>query len=259
MSIRSANRISDLLIAATDPFVAPIISLLFPQECGLCGGQVNGFRNGTVCDECWSQSFFFDSTSPLCEKCGAYNSQARSFSSMQCGRCDSYSFDHAIALGPYEKGLRNAILTLKSKPYLPVVVVQQIAERFEGLAVADFDVIVPVPLSKRRRHERSFNQAEVIADAVARLTGLTVDRNSLQREKHTQMHRAGMDQKAREKTVANAFTVARPKMIDGKNVLLTDDVLTSGATASTCSQTLKAYGARSVTVFTIARAEFRRK
>ena len=67
-----------------------------------------------------------------------------------------------------------------------------------------------------------------------------------------------MDQKAREKTVANAFTIARPKMIDGKNVLLTDDVYVR-ATASACAQTLKTHGARSVTVFTIARAEFRRK
>lgn len=243
-----------MLITATDPFVAPVISILFPQKCSLCGGHVNGLRNGTVCEQCWSQSLFFDRNSPLCEKCGAYNSQSTSFRSTQCGRCDTHSFDRAIALGAYEKGLRDAIITLKSKPYIPDIVVQQATER---LTAIDSDVIVPVPLSKQRKLERGFNQAEVIADAVARLTGLPVDRNSLQREKHTQMHRAGMDQKAREKTVANAFTVARPKMINGKNVLLTDDVFTSGATASACAQILKTHGARSVIVFTLARAAFR--
>jgi predicted amidophosphoribosyltransferase len=67
-----------------------------------------------------------------------------------------------------------------------------------------------------------------------------------------------MDRKAREKTVENAFTVARPKMIVGKDVLLTDDVFTSGATASACAQFLRSHGARSVIVFTIARAPFRR-
>lgn len=72
------------------------------------------------------------------------------------------------------------------------------------------------------------------------------------------MHRAGMDKKAREKTVENAFAVARPKMIDGSNILLTDDVFTSGATASACAKILKSQGARSIIVFTLAHAEFRR-
>ena len=241
---------------ATGPLVAPVISLLFPQDCGLCGEIVSNHRNGTVCERCWSLSTFFDNTSPLCEKCGAYNPHTASFSSLQCGRCETQVFDRALALGPYEKGLRGAILALKSAPHLPNPVIESLAARFENKT--NFDTIIPVPLSKQRRFERGFNQAEVIADGIGRLTGLAVDRNSLQRQKHTQMHRVGMDQKAREKTVEKAFKVVRPKMIAGKKVLLIDDVFTSGATASACAQTLKSHGAKSVIVFTIARAEFRR-
>jgi Predicted amidophosphoribosyltransferases len=155
-------------------------------------------------------------------------------------------------------GLRRSIISLKSKPHLPGIVVRAIDERFASLPELGPDLIVPVPLSKQRRFERGFNQAEVIADVVARSTGIPVDRMSLQRKEHTKMHRAGMDRKAREGTVENAFAVARPKMIVGKNILLTDDVFTSGATVSACAGILKANGAQTVNVFTIARAEFRR-
>lgn len=255
MPIRSVNRTSDW---AANPLFAPFVSLLFPQKCGLCEGPVSTPGSGTVCEECWSKTNFFDRSSPLCEKCGAFNSHRGSTTAMRCARCDEHSFDLAFALGPYENALRATILALKSNPHLPHIAVKLMTARFESIAKIDFNTIMPVPLSKQRRFERGFNQAEIIADVVSRLTGLPVDRKSLQRKTHTQMHRAGMDKKAREKTVENAFAVARPKMIDGSNILLTDDVFTSGATASACAKILKSQGARSIIVFTLAHAEFRR-
>ena len=68
------------------------------------------------------------------------------------------------------------------------------------------------------------------------------------------MHRAGMDRKARGMTVKNAFDVSRPKLIGGKNILLVDDVLTSGETVSSCAKILKKKGAARVDVITLARA-----
>jgi ComF family protein len=254
MSIRPA----DFLITAASSLAAPVFSLIFPQNCSLCGGRISGLGSGTVCSECWSDSLFFDDTSTLCGKCGAFESNKTPFSPVTCGRCTALSFDRAFALGPYEKGLRRAIISLKSTPHVPTFLSKRIAAKFAGFAEKGFDTIIPVPLSKKRYFERGFNQAEVIADVVSRSVQLPVDRNSLQRYKHTQMHRVGMDQKAREKTVEKAFAVSRPKMVDGKNILLTDDVFTSGATASACAQALKSEGAQSVIVFTLARAEFRR-
>ena len=70
---------------------------------------------------------------------------------------------------------------------------------------------------------------------------------------HTPMHRAGMDAKGRALTVEKAFAVTRPKLIAGKNILLVDDVLTSGATISACAKILKKNGARKVFVLTVAR------
>lgn len=68
------------------------------------------------------------------------------------------------------------------------------------------------------------------------------------------MHRAGMDRKGRALTVKNAFTVVRPKLIEGRDIILVDDVLTSGATVSSCANVLKRIGAATVHVLTVARA-----
>lgn len=86
------------------------------------------------------------------------------------------------------------------------------------------------------------------------LTKIEVDALSLTRKINTPIHRVGMDQRARELTVMKAFDVVRPKLIAGKNILLIDDVLTSGETASECARILKKNGAAGVCVFTLARA-----
>ncbi|MBA3352333.1 MAG: ComF family protein [Blastocatellia bacterium] len=115
-------------------------------------------------------------------------------------------------------------------------------------------IVIPVPLSARRQQERGFNQAAVIATVIARSGNLLLDENSLVRKIHTPMHRAGMDRKARAMTVKKAFEVVRPKLIEGRDTLLVDDVLTSGETASICARVLKKSGAATVSVLTIARA-----
>ena len=85
-------------------------------------------------------------------------------------------------------------------------------------------------------------------------TGITIDKLSLSRKIHTPIHRAAMDRKARDLTVRNAFEISRPKLVNGANVLLIDDVFTSGATASQCAKVLKKAGAKKVSVLTLARA-----
>ncbi|WP_211626963.1 phosphoribosyltransferase family protein [Leptolyngbya sp. 7M] len=113
---------------------------------------------------------------------------------------------------------------------------------------------MPVPLSRERRFERGFNQAEVIAKVVARTLNISMDAKSLTRTAHTLAHRAGMDSKARANTVEKAFRVVREGFVKEKRVLLVDDVLTTGSTVSACARELRRSGAGSVTVFTIARA-----
>ena len=116
-------------------------------------------------------------------------------------------------------------------------------------------LIVPVPLSRQRQRERGFNQA---ADhrKITRVKSF-VSRwmpSALSRTSHSPIHRVGMDRKARDLSVKNAFTVARPKLIAGQTILLIDDVYTTGATLSYCAKALKKSDAVRVDVLTLARA-----
>ena len=198
----------------------------------------------------------------LCKKCGAFLASEGSPVEVSpvevsCHKCDDHHYDKAAALGVYEKGLAASVLELKNVPHLAERV-RTFLEAASATPLFDgIDLLIPVPLSRLRMHERGYNQADLIADAISRINGIPTDKLSLARKVHTQMHRVGMDQKARELTTRNAFELKRPKLIAGKNVMLIDDVLTSGATASQAAKVLKKNGAVRVNVFTLARAVLR--
>ncbi|NNE97478.1 MAG: ComF family protein [Pyrinomonadaceae bacterium] len=109
-------------------------------------------------------------------------------------------------------------------------------------------------MSKKRLLARGFNQAELLAEIVSKHLQVQIDTRSLIRSKHAKVHRAGMDRRGRELSVKRSFEVKRVNKIKGKNILLIDDVLTSGATVSSCASVLKKSGAENVYVLTAARA-----
>ena len=147
-----------------------------------------------------------------------------------------------------------SILHLKRFPVIPGILLERMPQILDSERFGDCDLIVPVPLSAKRQAERGFNQAETIAGSAAKILRKTIDAHSLKRRLHTLMHRASMDKKAREVSVMNAFEVSRPRLIDGRSILLVDDIFTSGATVSNCAKALKKKGAGRVDVFTLARA-----
>lgn len=190
----------------------------------------------------------------LCEKCGAFFGDKAAPVAVFCHKCDDHFYDKAAAVGVYEKAMSATILNLKEQPILPKRLRRLIPAAIESNGFFNADLIIPIPLSKQRRLERGFNQAEFISNEIARTTNIPVDTASLARKLHTPIHRMGMDKRARELTVQSAFEVLRPKLITGKKILLVDDVFTSGATASYCAKALKKNGAAEVNVFTLARA-----
>jgi ComF family protein len=231
----------------------PILSVLYPQECRICSAEVEETRNGIACRDCWSKTRFFTGKEMLCDKCGAFFSETAAPVPIRCHKCDDHKYDKAFAIGVYEKALSANILQLKIEQKMPLRLRDLISTTVKRLAV-DIDAIVPVPLSKLRRLERGYNQAELIANIISKELGIPVDRSSLARSSHTPIHRIGMDQRARELTVQKAFAVTRPKFVKDKKLLLVDDVLTSGSTASGCAAVLKKNGASRVDIFTLARA-----
>jgi competence protein ComFC len=230
------------------------LALVYPQACLICENSVENSADGIACEACWKATRIFSGAETLCYKCGAFLREKPTDFQTFCRACDEHFYDSARAVGIYEHALAASILHLKTEPFVAKNLQKLFVSAFENSIFQDATRIVPVPLSKKRNLERGFNQAAVLARILARRTKIILDEKSLARTIHTPIHRAAMDRKAREMTVKNAFDVQRPKLIENENILLIDDVFTSGATVSNCAKALKKKGAGKVYVLTVARA-----
>ncbi|MEW6210107.1 MAG: phosphoribosyltransferase family protein [Acidobacteriota bacterium] len=143
---------------------------------------------------------------------------------------------------------------LKTHPHICGRLAETICKTFTiNRDALSCDVVIPVPLHPARERERGFNQSNLIAKTIASRFDLLLDTSSLLRTKHTERHRAGMDQIDRAKSVERAFAVARPRLMGKASVLVVDDVLTTGSTISAVSDALLEAGAERVVAMTIAR------
>jgi ComF family protein len=232
------------------------LALVYPQPCAVCGNEVEARADGNACAACWAATRIFAAENLVCRKCGApaVGVTAGEFKrETQCRRCDEEHFTAARACGAYEGALRACVLALKQEPHVPPRLARLLFETQRRPPLNTATRIVPVPLHPARERERGFNQAAALGRALARLTALPFDEQSLTRVVHTGQHRAGMDARSRRESVAGAFLVRRPRLFEGERVLLVDDVFTTGATVSACASVLKEAGASAVLVLTIAR------
>jgi ComF family protein len=164
----------------------------------------------------------------------------------------------ARAAALYEQGgvIRQAILLFKygGRHSLGSHLGRLMAGAARGLCDPPrFDLLIPVPLHPRRERERGFNQAAVLAKEVGRVWRRPIGSRLLRRVRATDAQSGGRG--AREANVRGAFQVARPDQVEGRRILLIDDVFTTGATANECAETLLAAGATEVAVYTLARVE----
>jgi ComF family protein len=164
-------------------------------------------------------------------------------------------FDSAYCFGAYEGALRDAIHLFKYGK------VQTLAGPLGDLLAAAlprdqrFDAIAPVPLHWRRKWQRGFNQAELLARSLARRSGIPMLRAL--RRAHSTETQAGLSNTKRRSNVAKAFRVRRNAALAGKRILLVDDVMTTGSTAAACAVALKRAGAAKVSLLTVARVDRR--
>ena len=237
-----------------DAALNSLFSILTPQKCAICGSDVKSFSDGNACGDCWAVTEIYTGDEAACRKCALVLPSARFRDNAMCWQCDGHFYDSAMSIGPYARALEAEIIGLKTVPKLSSRTRGYLFSAFQKSRIDGATVIIPVPLSRQRQRERGFNQAEVIAKELAERFRLRVDAVSLRRTNHSRIHRIGMDRKARDLSVKNAFTVARPKLIAGQTILLIDDVYTTGATLSYCAKVLKKSGAVRVDVLTLARA-----
>ncbi len=161
-------------------------------------------------------------------------------------------FDAAYSFGAYEGVLRQLIHLYKYRK-IPTLARPLSALLARALPREEaFDAIVPVPLHWRRRLQRGFNQADLLARGLSRVTGIPVI-GALGRVRSTSTQ-AGLSNRSRRQNVTRAF---RSRNVSGKRILLIDDVMTTGATGAACALALKQAGARRVALLTVARADRR--
>lgn len=170
-------------------------------------------------------------------------------------RAGARGFDAAYCFGSYEGVLRELIHLFKYSRMKPLS--KTLAALLASALPRDrqFDLVVPMPLYWRRQWERGFNQAELLARATARRSGIPM-RNAVRRTRATATQ-AGLSNARRRENVEGAFRVKKPGMVTGRRVLLIDDVMTTGATASACARALKRAGAKSVALLALARVDRR--
>jgi ComF family protein len=223
-----------------------LLTIAYPQSCAICGCSVERRKFGVACEACWNATAVFTGAEVICPKCGVLDR-------VRCRRCDEQSFTAARAVGLYEGALRESVLLLKRQPHIS----QHLEHLSVGAAKRDplnsSSRIIPVPLHAKRVRTRGFNQASIIADVLSKSLHLPLDEVSLVRLSGTEKYRAGMDAKGRQDTVAGAFQVRHPRLVENEDILLVDDVFTTGATVSACAEALLGAGAKSVFVLTIAR------
>ena len=236
-----------------DKICDSLLTLAYPQACQVCGNSVENLADGVACRSCWEKTLIFSGAETLCGKCGRFLHSNPTNLPTFCHLCDHHFYDSAFAVGIYEHALSVSVLNLKREPFIAKNLQNLLLSRFQNSDCQDVSLIIPVPLSKRRFFERGFNQAAIPAEILAKAAGIKLDKQSLVRKIHTPMHRAAMDNKARELSVKNAFEVKRPNFIKGEKILLIDDVFTSGATVSGCAKILKKFGAVKVSVFTLSK------
>lgn len=218
--------------------------ILFPSDikCIFCDDELDEdsyYGNCRRCSLSWNTSF--------CLRCG----RAMRNDADYCLECQNYTvnFDSARAPFVYESAVKRAVHRLKygNCRYLAEYFARYMAQTYAESGF-NCDVIVFVPMAKKRERQRGYNQARLIAEELSKLIGLPIA-DVLRRNRYTE-NLARMTRTEREKAVAGTMDYAGEPIV-GK-VLLVDDVLTTGFTASECSKLLKKNGAERVDVLTFA-------
>jgi ComF family protein len=215
------------------------LDFLFPPRCVYC--RKTGQR---ICDRCAGEISWIDSHQ--CARCGLPRGEPRNH------RCIERGHLHFIrSAAVFSGAMRKALHALKysSDRFLADELIR-LSHPHWALPTWDFDFLLPVPLGKERQRARGYNQSLLLANALSRVVHIPVAEDSLQRVRETQSQ-VGLSYGARKQNMADAF---RASSVEGKKVLLVDDVCTTGATLQSCAAALAEAEAGRIGALTLARA-----
>ncbi|HEX8193596.1 MAG TPA: ComF family protein [Allosphingosinicella sp.] len=228
-----------------------IVDFALPPRCPGCGLIVE--EEHSFCLGCWSQLAFLGA--PCCARCGLPFEHDGGGAEAECGACLAHppAFDRVRAAVAYGEIPRKVALKLKygGRPGVAETMARLMERHLDG--GSDL-LLAPVPLHRWRIWKRGYNQAALIASALARRSGGTALLDALERRKATPYLR-GMGPRERALAVRGAFAVpeGRKAALRGRTVVLVDDVFTSGATANACARALNKAGVAEVRLLCWAR------
>lgn len=207
------------------------IQILYPKQCLICGK----LEQDTICSKCYNEL-------KIETKIENYKNK---------------SFNEHLYIFKYEGKVRSLIIDYKfnDKPYLSnfftkiIIKNEKICRKMKN-----YDIIIPVPIHKKRKHERGYNQSEIIAKQLAKSLGVELVADSLIKQKNT-LQQSTLTKKQREENVKQVYKIQNKQKIENRKIILLDDIYTTGSTAEECSKILKQNGAKEILVLTIAKDE----
>lgn len=228
--------------------------IIYPKICISCKISLKNISSidEIICNECWNK--IQRNLPPFCYKCGRHLDDITETVCNSCLKNVLY-FDRAFSPCVYEGIIKELIheFKYKNKDYLGYTLSKLMIEFIKNynLPMDDIDLIIPIPLHKTRLREREFNQAQILSLEVAKEFNKVMLEQILIRNLYTKTQ-TELEYKKRILNVKDSFLVVQKDIIKDKNVLLIDDVLTTGATASWAAYALKNSGANMIFVLTLA-------
>jgi len=229
--------------------------IVYPRVCLACKQRLpESLTDDILCVECRKK--IKKNIPPFCSSCGRHLVIVHSGEKI-CAECfkKNLHFDRAFSPCRYDGPVKELIheFKYKNKEYLGGPLSQLMIDFIKHYAVPieNIDYIIPMPLHPVKLREREFNQAGILGDHIAREFNKSIGHRVLLKQKWTKTQ-TELSHEERMHNVKNSFRVSDGNVIKGKNILLIDDVLTTGATASEAAFTLKQYGAAAVFILAIA-------
>lgn len=228
-----------------------LLNFLFPEKCLICEKHI---EQNKICNDCWGKCTFI--TKPYCSLC-SHPFEYETSDNAICGACvmKKPKYDRGISIFKYDEYSKKLIHSFKYKDQLHILdyFINLIINRAKDI-LDNTDIIAPIPIHKHKLLKRGYNQAALLAFNVAKKTKIYYCPQLLIKDKSTPPQ-AGLNKSQREKNIKNSFKLNSKfsKNIEGKKILLIDDVITTGATIKECCKILQK--AKPAKIFVISLAK----
>ncbi len=220
-------------------WISDLIDLIMPRQCCVCGEVLSpGERD--ICLNCLYLL-------PKVEQRVCEEIEKSFWGKIEIERASSYIYYRKGS--PYSNLLHH--LKYRNHPEVGERLAIMAAEELSASGFFDgIDIIIPLPLSKRKERQRGYNQCDYIAEGLSRQSGVAVVKNIVKRTRanETQTHKS---REERWRNVEGIFSVTAPSMLEGKHILLVDDILTTGATLASCAAAIQSCCRCRISIFTL--------